>query len=243
MRIIPVIDLLEGQAVHAVKGNRADYRPLKSVLCETAEPLAVAAAFRDRLGLTELYIADLNAIQSRGQTPHRDLIASLARGKNLSVLLDAGASEPEDARAWLDLGIRKAIFGAETVHRLRALQEIPEKVNPDQLVFSLDMRAGRTLSRSPDLASLSPIQVLGLLRSAGWHEVILLDLCRVGSEGGVDHALAVEARAKYPELSILVGGGIANPEQLAQLESVGISGVLVSTALHRGTITARHFLH
>ena len=61
MKVIPVIDVLGGVAVNAVKGMRQEYQPLKSSLCKSADPVDVAAAFRT-FGFKELYMADLDAI-------------------------------------------------------------------------------------------------------------------------------------------------------------------------------------
>jgi phosphoribosylformimino-5-aminoimidazole carboxamide ribotide isomerase len=240
MRLIPVIDLLNGQAVHAIKGEREKYKPVKSVLCDTPDPVCVARAFRDRLGLNEIYIADLNAIQDSRRTRHRDLIANLAHDERINIILDAGISNAEEAHSWLRLGIRNVVIGAETLRTMHALQEIPAGIDRNRLVFSLDMRAGKILSSCPELAAMSPIDALGNLQSAGWQEVILLDLNRIGSRKGIDRTLVIEARASFPRLKLLAGGGIANAEQLLDLQSLGIAGVLVATAFHRGIITARH---
>src|SRR5688572_10445772 len=62
LRVVGVIDLMGGLAVHAVGGRRAEYRPVASPLCESAAPLAVAEAFRREYGIEELYLADLEAI-------------------------------------------------------------------------------------------------------------------------------------------------------------------------------------
>ena len=240
MRLIPVIDLLNGQAVHAIKGEREKYRPLKSVLCNTPDPICVARAFRDRLELNEIYIADLNAIQDSSQTCHRDLIAAMACDERLNIILDAGISDIENAQSWLRLGIGKVVIGSETLRTIHTLREMPPGLDRERLVFSLDMRAGRILSNCPELAAMSPIEALENLKSAKWQEIILLDLSRVGTGQGIDRTLAIEARTKLSQLTILAGGGIANPEQLLDLESLGIAGVLVATALHRGIITAQH---
>ena len=61
MKIIPVIDILNGRVVHAIKGQRHNYQPLESVLFKSTEPLEVAKGFK-ALGFTELYVADLDAI-------------------------------------------------------------------------------------------------------------------------------------------------------------------------------------
>jgi phosphoribosylformimino-5-aminoimidazole carboxamide ribotide isomerase len=240
MRLIPVIDLLDGQAVHAVIGKREHYRPVKSVLCDTPDPFEVATAFRDRLGLNEIYIADLDAIQGARQVNHREMIAALAGEEDLNIILDAGVSDVENTRTWLDLGVRKVVIGAETLRTWDALQDIPAKVDRDRLIFSLDSHAGKILSQTPALAALSPMKALEHLQAAGWQEVLLLDLRLVGSGEGVDRKLASEARRNFPDLSLLVGGGLARAEELAELEAMGVAGVLAATALHYGTITAQH---
>ena len=50
-RVIPVIDILNGAVVHAVRGKRSEYKPIESVICKSAEPLEVAKAFKN-LGFT-----------------------------------------------------------------------------------------------------------------------------------------------------------------------------------------------
>jgi phosphoribosylformimino-5-aminoimidazole carboxamide ribotide isomerase len=240
MRLIPVIDLLNGQAVHAVKGDRSKYLPVRSVLCGKPDPTMIARAFRDILRLNEIYVADLNAIQNTHHMGHRDLIASLARNERVDVILDAGISNVEEALTCFGLGIRKAIIGSETLRDFSCIRKFHDRIDPDRLVFSLDIRAGKVLSRCPELTAMSPVELLSLLQQAGWHEVILLDLDRVGSEEGLDRAFVLKMQTSFPDLNILVGGGMANPEQLVQLRSLGVAGVLLATALHRGIVTARH---
>jgi HisA/HisF family protein len=240
MRFIPVIDLLEGQAVHAVRGEREKYKPVQSILCDKSDPAAIAAAFRDRLGLSEIYIADLNAIQGFPQTAHRDLISGLIRNEGMDIILDTGISDVAQAREWLDIGIHKAVVGSETLGTLDACRTIIEGIDRERVVFSLDMRAGTILSKCPEFAALSPVEGLEHLQASGWREVILLDISRVGSEEGFDRALAAEARRRCPRLNLLIGGGISNPRQLLELRSLQVAGVLMATAFHRGLITARH---
>ncbi len=240
MRLIPVIDLLGGVAVHAVRGERKSYAPVNSVLCDTPDPFVVARAFRDRLGLNEIYVADLDSIQSFGRVDHRELISALARNEGMSITLDAGLSDVESINAWFDLGIRKVVIGSETLSAWDAVRNIPAGADSSRLVFSMDFRANKILSRCPVLVAMPPMEILEHLQSARWREVILLDLTRVGSGEGIDRMLAADARANFPELSLIVGGGIADPGELTELQSLGIAGVLVATAFHRGIIGARH---
>ena len=75
--------------MHAVRGERERYRPLRSEIVAGSDPVEVTRAVRDRFGLDELYVADLDAIA--GAPPHREVLAALAC--EAQVMVDAGASE------------------------------------------------------------------------------------------------------------------------------------------------------
>src|SRR5260370_25011470 len=107
MRIIPVLDVMNGLAVRAVGGRRSEYRPLVSRLCASAEPLTVAAAYR-RLGFAELYLADLDAIG--GAEPAWALYADL-RKLGFELWLDAGVRSVEDANRIAATGVERVAVG------------------------------------------------------------------------------------------------------------------------------------
>jgi phosphoribosylformimino-5-aminoimidazole carboxamide ribotide isomerase len=66
VKLIPVVDLLNGEVVHARKGQRSHYLPLQSSLCQGTQPETVVGALLDLYPFRTLYIADLDAIQRRG---------------------------------------------------------------------------------------------------------------------------------------------------------------------------------
>jgi phosphoribosylformimino-5-aminoimidazole carboxamide ribotide isomerase len=197
--------------------------------------VTVARAFRDRLGLTEIYIADLDAIAGQANPAHQDAIRRLAGEPGMRIILDSGIADISSAQESLDLGIEKVVIGAETLPDWASLQSFPVRIPPGRLIFSLDMRAGTIMSRSP-------VEALIALDQARWREVILLDLSRVGSSAGVDQELAAAAHAAAPELRLIAAGGVVGVEELVALDRLGIAGALAATALHRGAITAAHIL-
>jgi phosphoribosylformimino-5-aminoimidazole carboxamide ribotide isomerase len=84
---------------------------------------------------------------------------------------------------------------------------------------------------------MKPMQAMERLGSAGWHEVILLDLARVGTGAGIDWPLVSGIRRAFPEIALTIGGGIQRMGELIALEAAGVSAALVATALHDGSIT------
>lgn len=74
MRVIGVLDLLGGRAVHARAGRRERYAPVREsagVPIEAGDALALAHTYKS-LGIDELYAADLDAIVTAGlKTGHQ----------------------------------------------------------------------------------------------------------------------------------------------------------------------------
>jgi phosphoribosylformimino-5-aminoimidazole carboxamide ribotide isomerase len=234
MRVVPVIDLAAGTAVHAVRGERERYRPVRGVL-GGGDPLALARAFRYELGLDELYVADLDAIAGAGAD--RALLSAL--GREARVMVDAGVSEPAAARALLDLGAHRVVVGTETLRGPEALDRLLAALPDGALVLSLDLRKGRLLSPDARLAGVAPLDAVARLRRSGIREAIALDLARVGSGSGPDVALIAELHAACPSVELLAGGGVRDAEDLRALDAVGAAGALVATALHSGVIGVR----
>ena len=50
MHIIPVLDLMNGQVVQAIRGERDTYQPIESVLTPETHPLSVARALQAETG-------------------------------------------------------------------------------------------------------------------------------------------------------------------------------------------------
>jgi phosphoribosylformimino-5-aminoimidazole carboxamide ribotide isomerase len=233
MRVVGVIDLKDGTAVHAVRGERERYRPVRGV--DEGNPLSLARAFRSELGLDELYVADLDAIGGAGE--HSSTIAALA--SEARVMVDAGVSEPELARALLDLGADRVVVGTETLTGPEALDRLLAELPEGAVVLSADLRDGRALSPHPQLADLPALDAVARLHRTGLREVIVLDLSRVGSGAGPDVGPIAEIHAAFPELELFAGGGVRDVDDLRALGDAGAAGALVATALHRGVIGRR----
>ena len=92
MKVIPVIDILNGIVVHGVRGKRSEYQPLQSILCYSVEPLEVAKTFKT-LGFSELYIADLDAIIDG--SVNFQVFKRIAEETGLKLMVDAGVTDLE----------------------------------------------------------------------------------------------------------------------------------------------------
>lgn len=219
MLLIPVIDLLCGRAVAAQCGQRRKYRPLTSPLCENGEVLPLVQRLVDTFGCARLYLADLDAIERQGD--NRALLSRVAeRFPGLELWVDAGFVEPAEVEA---LGARLAmrpVIGSESWRS----REPPPGAAP---VLSIDVDSGGL--RDPS----------GIARDAARRprDLILMDLSRVGSGQGPDLDLLHHWRLQAPGSRLYSAGGVRNPADLQRLQEAGATGVLLSSALHRGDIS------
>ena len=124
------------------------------------------------------------------------------------------------------------VLGTETasLHLMKEAAKARRKI-----VVSLDMMKRKVLSRDPELAGQTPLQVLQRLSGLELQGVILLELDRVGTSAGLDMRFLEDA-AQACRHPLILGGGVKDEEDLRILEEIGFSGVLVATAVHNGSI-------
>jgi phosphoribosylformimino-5-aminoimidazole carboxamide ribotide isomerase len=239
-QVIPVIDVLNGQAVHAVGGRRAHYQPIQSILHPSCEPISLARAIRSSLGLETLYLADLKAIG--GGEPSMDIYRKII-ASGIHLWIDAGTRDIESVAPllMLDQSSCTIVAGLETVQGPGELREIVKQVGTDRLVFSLDLFEARP--RTAAQAAWGTEESRELAEAAiacGVRQLLILDLARVGtSRGPGTSRLMKQIREGHPSLVVTVGGGISRTEEVVELRDAGAGAVLVGSAIHDGRIGAR----
>ena len=232
MKVIPVIDILNGVAVHAVRGKRKEYQPLQSILCKSAEPLEVAKAFRN-LGFSELYVADLDAILGNQGNLH--VLKRIPKETGLALMVDAGVTTLEQAEKLLQSGVSKVIVGTETLVSKSFVGEAVKRFGSDHIIVSLDMKSDLVLTKAEFEGPQEAIVLLREFEKMGVSQVIVLDLARVGSGEGVNVDFLKDVLGLA--VDVYVGGGVRDIADLIELKRLGVAGVLLATALHSGKIS------
>ena len=233
MKVIPVIDILNGKVVHAVRGKRKDYQPLQSVLSNSEKPLEVAKAFRS-LGFSELYIADLDAILDC--SINFEVFKRIAGETGLKLMVDGGVTGSERAQRLMGNGVSKLIIGTETLERKSFVREAVDLFGSDHVVVSLDLKGEKILTKPGVDDCCNATCLLREFKAMDASQVIILDLERVGSGEGVNTAFLEKAITEVG-FSVYSGGGVRNLDDLIELRHLGAAGALVATALHSGTIS------
>ena len=212
---------MDGQVVHARRGQREAYEMLRSTLCSDAKPASMLAGLLRLFPFRTVYIADLDALL--GKMPQTGLIRQLT------------VAFPE-VRFWIDCGLPAEIGSMDS--RFGRISPVigSESLLDDHLGRLRDMRGLYILSldfRDQTLAGAGQL----LQRADLWPDrVILMNLSRVGSFAGPDIETAAHFISNYPGHSWVAAGGVRDEGDLEALARQGLSGVLVASALHNGAI-------
>ena len=218
MKLIPVIDIRNSQVVTAIAGKRHAYTPSDTPLCHSSQPPDVLSALLHLHPFDTLYVADLDAIERNGS--NLELIRSLHNEHpELTLWVDNGLSEPERLCEFA-----RPVIGSESLTSCDSLCQFLNTL--DSPLLSLDYLADRFkgpagLDQQPSL----------------WpEEVIVMTLSRVGSVAGPDTVRLQRLLEKSPLHHFIAAGGVRHRSDLLQLEAIGVTAVLLSTALHQGCI-------
>jgi phosphoribosylformimino-5-aminoimidazole carboxamide ribotide isomerase len=232
MQIVPVVDILAGQAVRAVRGERSRYQPLQSSLCRGSDPVTVARALLDACATECLYIADLDGLTGRG-TQVALLAQLLDRLPELEIWLDAGFASSTDAAAVLASipgGAARItpVIASESLPNAEAIGGFTERW--PQALLSLDQRRGAPLGAHACW-----------LEDRRWPQrVIVMTLDRVGSFEGPDLATLAQVRSRAGAGRTVIGaGGVRSVADLTAAARAGANAWLIASALHDGRIAPR----
>jgi phosphoribosylformimino-5-aminoimidazole carboxamide ribotide isomerase len=195
---------------------------------------------QDDYKFSSCYIADLDAIEYKS-TANLPLIKGYRQQPGaMRLLVDAGLTEAAEVPFLLQQGIDQLAVGTETLLSLDELRNMLVLLGPGCLFLSVDTKDGYLLSPNPLLAELEPPELIRRAVLLGIEDILLLQLSRVGTGGGLDKKLIVTCLktlvAVNPHASLWVGGGIASLNDLRWLKQAGVGGAIISSLLHQGAI-------
>ena len=226
MTLIPVIDLLNGQVVRGVRGDRKAYRPIESALCASSDPVTVARILVDHCAARQLYVADLDALMG-GQAQCDVLRELLVALDGIELWVDAGFVDADAAsalRAQLAPLSQRIVpvFASESLRSRAALVECRDRFGAAGAVLSLDWRDGQRLDPAGcwDAMALWP------------QRVIVMTLERVGSGAGPDLETMAQLHREAPATTLVGAGGVRSADDLARGREAGAGAWLVASALH-----------
>ena len=195
-------------------------------------PIELAYRFAGA-GAPWLHVVDLDGARS-GHWCQLDVIGEIVASAGVPVQAGGGARYLAQVEAALDRGVARVIVGTAATESPAAAASWAARFG-ERLVFSLDTRGRRVLSRGWRTESAADLVALAeQLRDAGARRFIHTNIARDGTLRGAD--LSGVSALLPLGVPLLVAGGIATYADLEAIRDAGAEGAIVGRALLEGKI-------
>jgi len=230
IEIIPAIDLIDGKCVRLAQGDFLR----KKVYREN--PLDVAKEF-EAADLKRLHIVDLDGAKTGKLTGNLEQLEIIARNTNLIVDFGGGIYSDEAIEAVFSAGAAMASIGSLAVKEPEKFARWLEKYGGGKILLGADVTDEKIAIDGWQTAT--KIEITGYLKNNyanGVYQAIVTDISKDGLLAGTAKDLYAMILREIPELKLIASGGVANLEDIAELERIGCAGVIVGAAIYEGRI-------
>ncbi len=231
MRIIPAIDIIEGNCVRLTKG---DYKT-KKIYSES--PLEVAKEFEAN-GIQYLHLVDLDGAKSKRIVNYKTL-ELIATKTNLKVDFGGGLKSDNDLKIAFESGANQITGGSIAVQKPNLFSSWIQLYGGDKIILGADC-INRKIATNGWLQT-SEIDVLELIQEyqkQGIKSVICTDISKDGMLSGPSIDLYKDLISKTNS-RLIASGGVSNLQDLVELKSIGCEGAIVGKAIYEGKVTLK----
>ena len=217
------VDIKNGKVVKAYAGARFNYKPLKIKNKDFSDAnLVIKKAIS--VGITNIYIADLDSIANRGNNWH--LVSKIVEtNQQINFFFDSGFNRASKLRNF-NLFFNKnkhiknitVVIGTEGISSVKLLNQLSVQFKS---IISLDF--------------IGKKKIFDSLNQFLCEKFILMFIKQVGGRG-INWRLLKTVSKFIPPKKCLVAGGIKHSGNINQLKRLRYNGVIISSLIHKELI-------
>lgn len=227
MRVLPAIDLKDGQCVRLKKGDYGTAHKVAEDAVETAKSFLAA-------GAELIHMVDLDGAKD-GSHANYGVVRRVLAETNAKVELGGGIRTMADVEAVLALGVSRVIIGSAAVKNPELVREAVEKFG-DKIAVGIDALGGtvRTEGWLKDSGE-DYIAFARLMESYGVRTIIFTDIDKDGMLEGPNFEQLGRLRAAV-SCGIVASGGVSTLSDIARLRDMGIDEAIAGKAVYTGAL-------
>jgi len=230
MIIYPAIDLKDGKCVRLHKGE------MERATIYNEDPAAQAHEWAIA-GFSWLHVVDLNGAVG-GQPVNTDAVRAILGASDLPVQLGGGIRSLSQIENWLAEGVSRVILGTAAVKNPQLVKEAC-LLFPEQIVVGIDARGDRVAVEGwVEESDMMVNDLAAMFADVGVAAIIYTDINRDGTGRGLNMDSTI-ALAQATSIPVIASGGVASladVRAVRAVESKGVAGVIIGTALYDGSI-------
>ena len=232
MRIIPAIDIIDGQCVRLTKG---DYNT-KKVYNEN--PVEVSKAF-EGAGIQYLHVVDLDGAKASHIVNHK-VLEAIATKTNLKIDFGGGLKSDEDLKIAFESGAHQITGGSIAIKNPNTFQRWIATYGADRIILGADCKHEKiAISGWQEESNLDVIPFIKDYRAKGISYVICTDISKDGMLKGPSFSLYKRILSNVNSIKLIASGGISKYEELPKLLDMGCEGVIIGKAIYENRISLK----
>ena len=227
MIILPAIDLKDGACVRLYKG---DFDTVHQV---SDDPVRTALAFREA-GARYIHMVDLDGAKD-GIRKNGEIVRRVAVESGLKIELGGGIRCMEDLEAVFALGVYRAVIGSAAVTNPGFVAQAAAQYG-DRIAVGIDTKDGRVKTAGwVDDSGLDYLEFARRMENLGVQNIIFTDIDTDGALSGPSFA-RLGALRHTVSCRITASGGVSCNQDIRDLKSAGMDGVIIGKAYYAGAI-------
>lgn len=230
MRILPAIDIKDGQAVRLFKGDFSQ----KTVV--NPDVLAQALLFKEA-GIRMIHVVDLDGALE-GRAANRDLIARIKAETGLAIQVGGGIRSLEQIEDYLAVGIDRVIIGSMAVKNPAFVEAALQRFGSDKIVVGIDAKKGLVATEGwLETSDQDYVSLALAMEKIGVRLFVYTDVDRDGTLTGPNIQHYQELLKALKQARVIASGGIQSAADLEELRKLGLTGAIVGKAYYQGNIS------
>jgi len=226
VKIIPAIDLMNGQVVRLLKGKPED----KTVYSNNPQEIAKKW---EKSGADMIHIVDLDATLQRGS--NLELIRKITKEVSIPVQVAGGLRTESLISEALDFA-QRIVVGTIAFKNADLVSSLLKKFGNEKMVVSTDHNDGVIVINGwQQQTGIYLIDAVRDFADVGFTEFLITNVVRDGTLQGPDTE-NLAAACKLGK-NVIASGGISSPADIPKVKSCNAYGVILGKALYEGKIT------
>ncbi len=226
MKIIPAIDLMNGQVVRLYKGDP------KQKTIYSDNPIEIAKKW-EKNGADMLHIVDLDATLGIGS--NLSIIKKIIENVSVPVEVAGGLRDESIVMDAAQISTR-VVLGTLAFKDKNTLQKLLENLGPDKIVISVDHKDGEIVIHGwQEGTGVKLIEAIKDFLAMGFSEFLLTNVNRDGTLEGPD--LEFLEQACQLNANVIASGGISNIKDIQDVKEKNSFGVILGKALYENKIS------
>ncbi len=234
IRILPAIDMIDGQCVRLTKGDYAT----KKVYGD--DPLEMAKQF-EGCGVDQIHVVDLDG--AKEQYPkHLNQIERIKSHTSLKIEFGGGIKTKQALEDCDQAGVDQFIIGSLAVKSPEIVCGWLADFEPDRFVLGADVQDGFiAINGWQEKSEMSLNAFISLYHKQGASYFLCTDINKDGMLQGSSKDLYQSLLVDFPAIKLIASGGVSSMAEVKELEAMGCDGAIIGKAIYEGRIEMEEF--